>query len=209
MSTEKKKLVIGILGGIGSGKSTVAQILSDMGCAVIEADKIAHSVLQSEPVKAQIKKTFGPNTLDTAGNIDRKKLAARAFEKPELISMLNSAIHPAVFKETKKLIADYQQTDAKAIVIDMPLLAEVGWEKNCDTLIFIECSEQKRLKRITKKGTIDAEQVKKREKFQISLDKKTKMAQYIINNDADKAQLKIQTERIFSLLIKGSSNNCF
>ena len=193
--------VVGILGGIGSGKSTVARMFADAGCKVIDADAIAHEVLELPDVLSELTTRWGLSILNNQGKADRKRISEVAFSSPEELDFLNQQIHPYVLEQTKRLIEEYQE-DSKvtAIVLDMPLLLEVGWEKKCDFLIFVDCSDEKRHQRIQKNGKINMNQLKKRENFQISLDKKKQKAHYRINNNSDKSDVAEQVAQIFSTI---------
>lgn len=194
------KKIIGLLGGIASGKSTVAAELAKLGCAVIDADVIAKQLLGDEDIKKQIRRTFGNEVFDGQGRIDRKKLAEKAFASAETVKAINAIIHPPVLLKTEELINQYQLQPVKAIVLDIPLLAEVGWDKKCDKLIFVECDSLTRLKRAQKRGIFDENELKKRENFQISLDKKKEIAHYIIEND-DLSKLIRQIRELFPALV--------
>ncbi len=221
-----KKPVIGILGGIGSGKSTVAAEFAKLGCKVIDADEIAHELLDGPTVKEKVVGLFGRTILDPAGKIDREKLAEVVFadarnQKSEIRSqkseagsqksevgslssalcLLSSVLHPLVLQRAEELIEQYnRQNQVKAIVLDMPLLVEVGWDKRCDRLIFIDCEQKLRLDRAKKMG-FDKNQVKIRENFQISLDNKANVADNTINNNSDFSELAKQVTDIFSYVV--------
>jgi len=193
-----KKPVIGILGGIGSGKSTVAAEFAKLGCGVIDADKIAHELLAREAVKEEIAARFGRVVLDGDGRIDRRKLAEMVFSDAEKLSLLNQVIHPLVLERTEKLIDQYRrQSHVKAIVLDMPLLLEVGWAERCNKLIFVD-SEQKLRQGRAKKMGFDENHLKIRENFQISLDKKFDLADNTVENNSDFSALVRQVADIFS-----------
>jgi len=195
------KPIIGILGGISSGKSTVAKQLETFGCAVIDADKIAKDLLLADEVKLDIRRAFGDGVFDSAGNIDKAKLADAAFNNPAAVGTINNIIHPRVMQTTESLIAQYQaDAKVKAIVLDIPLLMEVGWEKRCDKLVFVACDEQLRFKRAAQRGNLDENLLKKREKFQISLDNKRKIAHYTVCNNEDLSELNKQISEIFPAL---------
>jgi dephospho-CoA kinase len=195
----KKKPIIGILGGVGSGKSTVAAEFAKLGCAVIDADKIAHKLLNKKDLRKKVVASFGKVILDSAGKIDHKKLADIAFADAGKLLELNEIIHPLVLKEVRKLIKQAKgQKRVKAIVLDMPLLAEVGWAKRCDKLIFVECKQRIRAKRAKKMGIFDRNMLKIRENFQISLDKKKSIADNIIDNNSGFSALAGQVTDIFS-----------
>ncbi|MBA7672803.1 Dephospho-CoA kinase [subsurface metagenome] len=168
-----RKPIIGILGGVGSGKSTVADEFAKLGCKVIDADKIAHELLDKKNVQDKIVALFGKNILDSSGKIDRKKLADVVFADADKLSSLNKIVHPFVLGRAEELIKRYnRQNQVKAIVLDMPLLVEVGWAERCDKLIFVDCRRQLRVNRARKLGIFGENQLKIRENFQISLDKK-------------------------------------
>jgi dephospho-CoA kinase len=195
------KPVIGILGGIGSGKSTVAAEFAKLGCKVINADKIAHELLGDPAVKEKIIGFLGGGVLNSTGEIDHKKLAEVVFADAEKLSLLNGIIHPHVLRKTEELLEKYRhQNQVKAIVLDMPLLVEVGWDKRCNKLIFVNCEKKLRLKRAKKLG-FDENQVKIRENFQISLDNKARVADNTIDNNSDFSVLTRQVKDIFSCVV--------
>jgi len=202
VSNPEKKPIIGILGGLGSGKSTVAAEFAKLGCAVIDADKIAHELLDKPAVKEKVVASFGQGILDSAGKISRKKLADVVFSDGNKLSLLNSIVHPPVLACVEQLIQQYnQQNQVKAIVLDMPLLAEIGWDKRCDKLIFVNCKRQLRVNRAKKIGIFDKNQLKIRENFQISLDNKASITDNTIDNNSDFSALARQVASIFSYIM--------
>lgn len=199
MSKVSEKPIIGIMGGICAGKSTVAEQLAGMGCVVIDADQIAHQLLQNDEVKRELFAAFGREIADKSGQIDRQKLARITFADVRKLSSLNNIIHPRVLRQAEELIEEFKrQNEPAAVVLDMPLLAELGWHKRCDKLIFVDCEEQIRLKRAKKKQIFNKKQLKIRENLQISLDKKAKIADYIIRNNSDVSTLTKQVACVFS-----------
>ena len=200
-----KKLIIGSLGGIGSGKSTVANEFAKLGCGVVDADKLAGNLLVQDGVRDEVIGVFGQEACDSSGNIDRRKLAAIVFADAEKLNLLNKIIHPRVLEQAEELIREYnEQSKIKAIVLDMPLLAEVGWEKRCDKLVFVECERGLRAERAKKAGVFDENQQRIRENFQISLDSKVALADNSINNNSDVSELVRQVANIFSSIL----DNC-
>lgn len=197
-----KKPIIGILGGICSGKSTVAAEFARLGCKVIDADEIAKNLLDKKDIKDTIKDMFGEDILGCAGKIDRKKLAGIVFTDTEKLSLLNKVIHPLLLARAEQLIDKYNHSDQiKAIVLDMPLLVEVGWDKRCDKLIFVDCERQIRVDRAKNSGFFDENQLKIRENFQISLDNKLAIADNVIDNNSSLSALARQVADIFSCII--------
>ena len=201
MSKAGKKPIIGILGGIASGKSTVAAEFAKLGCKVIDADKIAHEVIEQKNIKKKIVDIFGGDVLNSASEVDRKKLAGVVFFNTEKLSLLNNIVHPLVIAQVEQLIEQYnRRNQVRAIVLDMPLLAEIGWTERCDRLIFVDCSEKIRLKRAKKMG-FNKNQIKIRENFQISLDNKKKLADNTIENNSGFSALVRQVADIFSEIL--------
>jgi dephospho-CoA kinase len=199
VSKISRKSLIGIMGGLCAGKSTVAEQFAGMGCKVIDADGIVHKLLDKPDVREKIAASFGEAVLDSAGKINHKKLADVVFTDARKLSLLNEIIHPPVLACAEELITKYNnQADVKAIVLDMPLLVEIGWAQRCDKLVFVECEQQLRAKRAEKRGNFNENQLKIRENFQISLDKKAEIADYIISNNSDISVLNKQVACVFS-----------
>jgi len=197
-----KKPIIGILGGIGSGKSTVAAEFAKLGCEVIDADKIAHELLDEQPVRKKVVSLFGSGILGSAGKIDRSKLADIVFADADKLSALNNIIHPLVLTRADQLIERYnRQGPVKAIVLDMPLLVEVGWHKRCDRLIFVDCKPRLRADRAKKMGIFNKNQFKIRENFQISVDSKVDLTDNTIDNNFGFSRLTRQVADIFSHIV--------
>ena len=199
MKSKGTKYIIGILGGIGSGKTSVATEFGKLGCKVISADKIVHDLLENEEISGKITARFGPAISNQSAGIDRAKLAQVVFSDPEKLTALNEMIHPLVLARTEQIIEKFSQgPDIPAIVLDMPLLVEVGWEKRCDKLIFVDCKEDIRLARTKKNASFDENQLKIRENFQISLDKKAVLADNTIDNNSDSSALAMTSPFTFA-----------
>lgn len=204
VSMEPHKPVIGILGAIASGKSAVAAEFAKLGCAVIDADRIARDLLEDDDIKLRIKNAFGPDCMTPDGAVDRDVLAEKVFRSRQTVDTINAIIHPPVLRRSEQLIAEQKKkTDIKAIVLDMPLLLEAGCEKACDVLVYIDCDEKIRAKR-TEKAAESKKNLKKRENFQISLDIKAEIAHYTICNNSDFPALAEQVVTIFTNIIKES-----
>ncbi|MBN2591740.1 MAG: dephospho-CoA kinase [Sedimentisphaerales bacterium] len=198
---KNEKPIIGIMGGIGSGKSTVAAEFAKLGCKIIDADKIAHDLLEENDIREQVIALFSNDIIDSQGKIDRKKTAEIVFNNSELLFKLNNIIHPGVLQKTEELIEQYNKDNlCKAIILDMPLLVEVGWDKRCDKLIFVDCDEKTRENR-KKNKFFEKNHIKNRENFQISLDKKKDIADNTVNNNSDFSTLVRQIAEIFSYIM--------
>ncbi|MBW8034573.1 MAG: dephospho-CoA kinase [Planctomycetes bacterium] len=199
---EKRKPIIGILGGIGSGKSSVAAAFARLGCGLVDADAIVHELLQEADTIKQLREAFGDGIMRGDGVVDREKLALAVFDDVDRVKTINEIIHPAVLGRCEELITGYNACeDISAIVLDMPLLLEVGWDKRCNILVFVACDAEKRQLRGEVRSSNAKNYLKKREKFQISLDKKENIAHYIVDNNSDESAIADQVERIFSIII--------
>jgi dephospho-CoA kinase len=203
LNERRTKPLIGIVGGIASGKSTVAAEFGKLGCAVVDADGIAHAALETGSVRDEIVSHFGPGVVDHSGQIDRAELAKLAFVGAKELATLNGIIHPVVLQKTEELIARYERDDGvKAVVLDMPLLVEVGWADRCDKVVFVDCDFDKRVDRARRTRSLTAQEVKIRENFQISLDTKKTLADNSIDNNSGFSAVVRQIQDIFSDIIK-------
>jgi len=199
---ENLKKIIGITGAIASGKSAVAAEFARLGCVVIDADAIVTRLLDDENVISSLINALGEEITDAGGKIDRYNMAGIVFKSKKNVELTNSIIHPLVLEQTEKLIKKYNHCEnVKAIVLDMPLLVEVGWNKKCDKVIFVDSTEANRAARAVKKNLKTEKNLKNRQKFQISLDTKAEIAHYTINNNSDLKALAEQVVRIFSIII--------
>ena len=190
---------------MGSGKSTVAAEFARLGCAVIDADALVHAFLEERPIQKRIAKALGIALSGRSGLSNRREIARLAFGNPDNLAKLNSILHPRVMNETERLVGQYRRNKKiPAIVLDMPLLIEVGWAENCDRIVFVDCPQDLRYQRIQKKGRQTVEDIKMRENFQISLDKKLFQADTTINNNSDYSALVRQVIEIFSDIVSSS-----
>ncbi len=197
------KPVIGLVGGIGSGKSAVADDFESLGCLVIRSDRIAHEVLEQPAVKAALRQWWGDEILAADGRVDRRAVARRTFNNPVELERLNWLVHPKVDEIRRDLMAAYRQSSAvKAVVWDTPLLVETGLYKQCDAIIFVNTPSEKRLARVQATRGWTADELKIREDRQASLDKKKEISDDVINNGGDEAARLSQVRRVLSRILK-------
>jgi len=174
-------LTIGLTGGIASGKSVVARMLQQMGCAVIEADLVAHELLKSShPVSREIVKEFGTDILDANGEIDRRKLGAIVFADPQKLSRLNALTHPHVLREIGSRLADLAQKGTEIAVVVAALHIETGFYKTFDRLAVAWCTRQQQLARLMGRGC-SREDAERRISSQLPLDEKRRLADDLID----------------------------
>jgi dephospho-CoA kinase len=197
--------VIGLLGGIASGKSMVAEQLAACGAKVLNADHIAHDVLRRADVEAAARSRWGDVVFGADGHIDRARLAKIVFapppEGPRDRAYLEHLTHAEVVGIIKQELAALAGSSVKAVVIDAPLLAEVGLDEICDTLVFVDAPERVRLDRAAARGW-RKEDFDAREAAQESLDSKRKRADLIIDNSGPPEQTQTQVRRLWSALIR-------
>lgn len=197
------KPVIGLVGGIGSGKSAVADDFESLGCLVIRSDRIAHEVLEQPAVKAALRQWWGDEILAADGRVDRRAVARRTFNNPVELERLNWLVHPKVDEIRRDLMAAYRQSSAvKAVVWDTPLLVETGLYKQCDAIIFVNAPFEQRLARVQAARGWTADELKIREDRQASLDKKKEISDDVIDNGGDKAARLSQVRRVLSRILK-------
>ena len=185
-------MIIGLTGGIASGKSTVSKYLAEKGFEVYDADKIAKDISEKKSVQEEIILTFGNKILDKNGNIDRKKLKEIVFENKEKLKQLNAIIHPKVidfYKELKE-----KNTD-EIIIFDVPLLFESGIDKFCDKILVVISDYEIQLNRIVERDKIDRELAEKIIKSQLSNEERIKKADVVIENNSSLEDLFEKVER--------------
>jgi dephospho-CoA kinase len=196
------KPVIGLAGGIGSGKSAVAQEMARLGARVFDADAMAKQELNSQEVKDTLLDWHGPEILDPDGSVSRPRLADRVFDDPEAKAKLEMLIHPRVRRRRQELMREAESDDSvKAIVLDVPLLFEVGMQATCDAVVFVDTPEDVRLARVAESRGWDPAELKRREKTHKSLDFKKVRADYTIDNGSDRELLRQQVERVFPKIL--------
>jgi dephospho-CoA kinase len=201
------KPLIGLLGAIGSGKSAVAACFARFGCGVIDADAINRDLLERPEVREEVLAAFGPAVADGQGGVDRGKLADHVFSDAGRLRRLTDLLHPRVLErmleQARGLAAD---REVAAVVLDVPLLAEVGLEAACDALVFVEADEAARTARLAGARRWPAGQAEKREKVLFSLDTKRKMSDYTVDNSQSLQATAHQVGQVLTGILRASSS---
>lgn len=196
----KKKIIIGVTGSFGSGKTTVAKMLKGQGVKVVDADKIAHNVLQSRtPAYKKIIKAFGRDILRPDQSIDRRKLASIVFSDKKLLKKLNTLVHPAVIARIKQ---EMREAREGVIILDAPLLIEAGLKNITDKLVVVKITRPEQLRRLIEKTHLSRKEILKRIYAQMSLSDKLRMADFVIDNNGTPGQTRKQAAIIRRLLWK-------
>lgn len=185
-------MIIGLTGGIASGKSTVSKYLAEKGYKVYDADKIAKDISDKKSVQEEIIFNFGNKILDENGNVDRKKLKTIVFENKDKLNKLNGIIHPKVIDFYRNL--KEKNTD-EILIFDVPLLFESGIDKFCDKILVVISDYEIQLNRIVERDKIDRDLASKIIKSQISNEERIKKADIIIENNSSLEELLKKVER--------------
>ncbi|WJY94839.1 Dephospho-CoA kinase [Corynebacterium felinum] len=188
---------IGLTGGIGSGKSTVAQLLAHAGLPIIDADKIAREIVEpGQPVLRQLADTFGEDILNPDGTLNRALLAQRAFATPEATEKLNTITHPAIEQRTHELFTQAASEGHQWAVWDMPLLVDKGHHTAMDVVIVVDVESETRVQRLVTHRGLDETDARARINAQIDDDQRRAAADYIIDNNSTPEKLAPQVATI-------------
>ena len=189
---------VGLTGGIGAGKSTVADLFSQKGAVVIRSDELARQVIEPQtPGFQQVIDRFGKDFINSEGYIDRAKLAQVVFHDDAALKDLENIVHPLVRSKTNQIID--QHTSETIIVNEIPLLLEKKMESLFDFLVIVISSEKNRLERLSQRG-LTAEQATARISKQVSDDERKAAADFLIVNDGNLDQLEVDVEKIWQTL---------
>jgi dephospho-CoA kinase len=197
-------LNVGLTGGIASGKSTVVRMLVEKGAFVIDHDRLAHLAYEpGGPSYEAIIADFGRRILTPEGKIDRKKLGAIVFKNPERLHDLNGIVHPVVLSGWKRRLAEIEKQSPGAIVIsDVPLLIEVGWQKEVDVILLVYAGPEIQIKRLRKRDAYATGKARRRLAAQMSIDDKRRFADLIIENNGTLKELQKQVDAVWIDLVK-------
>lgn len=185
-------MIIGLTGGIASGKSTVSNYLAELGAIIIDADKIAHEIMEKgKTAYWQVIEAFGREILAENGEIDRSRLGKIVFNNLEKKKILEEITHPQVIREMREKIEEYR-AENKVIVLDVPLLFEAGLDSMVDETWVVYVDRETQLQRLIARDGLSYEEANKRIQAQMSLEKKRDLADFVINNKGNIEDLKRQ-----------------
>jgi dephospho-CoA kinase len=198
-SSPPKLPIIGLIGGIGSGKSTVARMLAELGCLVADSDAMGHQALEDERIREQIRHKWGTEVFAPgAGSpINRTALAQKVFADPSARKHLESLVHPWIEERRAELFSTPPK-GTRALVIDAPLLLEAGLGPQCDAIIFVESPESVRQNRVAATRGWDPAELSRREAAQLPLDQKRLSAHHVLRNDGSSDALQAQVRQVLS-----------
>ncbi|MBL7166439.1 MAG: dephospho-CoA kinase [Dehalococcoidales bacterium] len=195
--------VIGLTGGIGSGKSTVSRFLGEMGAVVLDADKVGHQAYQpgTETWK-ELVAAFGEDIVASDSTIDRRKLGAIVFADPEALARLNRIVHPRMFDMMKARIEEYRGQGTEVIVLEAAILLEANWTPLVDEVWVTVASESTVVQRTRERTGLPEEQIKARIRSQLSNEERSQQAKVVITNDGDLEELRVKVEELWQELRK-------
>ena len=190
--------IIGLTGGIGSGKSTVSQFLAELGAVILDADKVGHEALRSRSeVWRQVVNAFGKQIATSKGDIDRKKLGKIVFNNSEARAKLNRIMHPAMYDMVKARLEKYRGQGVGVLVLEAPLLLEAGWTSLVDEVWVAVAPEAIVLKRLTERTGLSEPESMARIHSQLTSEERIKHADVIIDTDCDLDELKAKVKELW------------
>ncbi len=190
--------VIGLSGGIGSGKSTVAALLAELGAVVIDADRVGHETLSpATEAWRRVVAAFGRGIIKPGGEIDREKLGGLVFKSPSALSKLNSIMHPPIHDAIKAQLERYRRQGVAVVVVEAPLLIEAGWTSMVDEVWVTVASEATVLRRLEQGMGLSPVESMARIRSQLSSQERGKHADVVINTDLGLDELKTKVKGLW------------
>jgi len=193
-------LLVGLTGGIGSGKSEVSRRLAALGAVVVDADKIAREVVETgTPGLAQVVEAFGDGVLRPDGTLDREGLGRTVFADADKLAQLNAIVHPLVGERIAAIMADVERTESDSIVVyDVPLLVENGLQDRYEVVVVVAATPETQLRRLVDQRGMSEDDARARIAAQAPLEAKLAVADIVIDNDADLDALGTRVREVWS-----------
>ena len=193
--------VIGLTGGIGSGKSTVSQFLTELGAVILNTDEVGHEAFKPDTeLWRQVVAAFGRQIVTPDGNIDRKKLGNIVFGNAESLSRLNQIMHPRMYALVKAQLEEYRQQGTRVVVLEAPLLLEAGWTSLADEVWVTTTPEATVLKRLEGRTGLSQTESLARIRSQLSSAERVKHADVVINTDCGLYELRSKVKELWQRL---------
>jgi dephospho-CoA kinase len=193
------KPIIGLAGGVGSGKSFVARVLAEQGYLVIDSDRHVSEAYRRADVRRTLRKWWGKEIFLPDGQLDRAAVAKKAFGNPAQRKRLEKLLHPLVARMRQRVMRQAaREAQVLGFVWDAPLLFEASLAPQCDAVLFVHAPRRLRLKRVRQERGWTAAELARREKSQLPLDKKRKMSDYMVRNTAGADQVRRQVRDLLS-----------
>ncbi len=202
-------LIVGLTGGIASGKSSAGRIMAKLGAKIVDADLLARVVVEpGRPAFVAIVERFGGEVIAEDGTLDREKLRDIVFNDKKALKDLNMITHPEVFKEILREIEDYKNSNSKdLLVLDIPLLYEAGADAIVDVVAVVYVDRETQIERLIKRDKFSRSDAENRIDKQMDLEEKKKRAEFVIDNCGDFGDLETEVNSVFGELMKRSNDN--
>lgn len=197
-----RPFVLGLAGGIGSGKSAAAAALAARGAYIIDFDREARAALDRPEVARALEQRWGRAIFTPGGAVDRAAVAARVFGQPAERAWLESLIHPLIWRTRDQAVAEARAHASLLAVMDAPLLFEAGLDRECDAVLFIEADRAARLERVRQTRGWDEPELDRREQAQLPLEAKRAASRWVVRNQSDPAELAVALGRIFDMIVE-------
>ena len=203
MRGERTK-VVGMAGGVASGKSAVASLFGELGAKIIDADMLGHEALKDPDVKQALRERWGPEILDPRGEVDRGSVARIVFDDEAAREFLTDLVHPRIRQRIRARMDGWRQDpDAPLVVLDAPLVFEGELEEWCDLVVFVDAGRHVREGRARRRLGWDAAEMTRRESAQMSPDEKKRRSDVVIDNGGSLEQTRRQVKALFDRLVPG------
>ena len=194
--------LVGLTGGIGSGKSAVSALLASYGAAVLDADVMAREVVEpGTPGLAEVVDAFGPDVVAPDGTLDRARLGQRVFGDPGELARLNAILHPRIGRRFAELLAEAEASGAPVAVHDVALLVENGMQDRYDAIVVVAASPETQLDRLVRLRGMSEADARARIAAQVPLEHRLAVATHVIHNDGPLEELAPQVERVWAALL--------
>lgn len=198
--------MIGLCGGIGSGKSSVARLFAEMGCLVIDSDALNHEVLGEPAVVSELRDWWGERVVADDGKLDRKRVSDIIFRDPGQRQRLETLVHPLIASRREAIIArGLKDRAVRAIILDSPLLFESNLNRQCDSVVFVDTHEDLRLRRLQRTRGWDEPELRRREQWQAPLARKQSRSDFTIRNEGSLDELRATVAETLSLVLTKDS----
>ena len=199
-------LVIGLTGGIGTGKSEVSRMLQRLGAAVIDADRVGHEVYRPQTSTwHRVVEAFGEGILAPSGEIDRKKLGSIVFADQRALARLNAIVHPVIREELVGRLEGLRGRGTPVVVVEAAVLIEAGWDTLMDEVWVTHSREDAAVARVARRNNLSPEEVRRRVRAQLPFEERRMHADVVIENDGDLEALRQKVEALWDSRVKGRS----
>ncbi|MCX7679601.1 MAG: dephospho-CoA kinase [Spirochaetes bacterium] len=191
----------GLTGSIATGKSTVARMFEELGCHIVDTDRIARQIVEpGQPAYKEIVEQFGNSVIDKDGLLNREKLRRLIIDDPQKRKILNAITHPRIGLEAVRQANEWYKKNGMPIIVDVPLLFETGWNALFRAVILVYVPVDVQLQRLMVRDRLTEEEAQRTLAFQMNIEEKRKLAQYIIDNSKTLEETKVQVRELFAMI---------